>query len=140
MRNFAKLMLSVMLLQLFAVNVGAHQLHLSDAEQEDVSHSHLMISAPSDVCDMHDDLNHLLHSVNGDIKMSQTVQAGHQHNSLNDESVELCLDCQCHGGHSATIEVISHLALNHCISAVPHTFQQAYFPPDARLSYRPPIA
>ncbi|WP_285163358.1 hypothetical protein [Shewanella goraebulensis] len=133
-QQFAKVMLAVMLLQFISTNLGEHQLHLGDGENEQVNHAHLVISAPADICNKADDLTHLFNATSSQSEL-------HSHVTLSDiENYELCLDCQCHGGYSATIDVIAQLMPTAVISEAPQTFIQAYIPPEARLSYRPPIS
>ena len=132
-RQFAKLLVAVMLLQFVSTNLGEHQLHLGDGENEQVNHSHIVFSAPADICDKSDDFTHLFNATSTESEL-------HSHASLADsQSYELCLDCQCHGGHTATIEVVAQLMPIAVISEAPQTVIQSYIPPEARLSYRPPI-
>lgn len=138
-QKFAKFMVAVMLLQFFSTNFGGHQLHVGESEQEDVNHSHLVFSAPVEVCNQSDDLSHLF-----------TESSAHQHvnNQLNadnpqqteTQNYELCLDCQCHGGHATAIGVVANLLPINVFSESPKTLIERYLPPDSRLTYRPPIA
>ncbi|WP_153912552.1 hypothetical protein [Shewanella sp. TC10] len=132
-KQFARFMVAVMLLQFISTNLGEHQLHLGDSENEQINHSHLVVSAPADSCDKGDDLAHLFNT-NSNIERHEHLE------SSDTQNYELCLDCQCHGGYSATIDVVAHLLPAAIISESPQTFIQAYIPPDSRLSYRPPIA
>ncbi|MBQ4890702.1 hypothetical protein A9267_13090 [Shewanella sp. UCD-FRSSP16_17] len=132
-KTCAKLMVAVMLLQFISTNLGEHQLHLGDGENEQVNHSHIVFSAPADVCDKADDFAHLFNA-------TSTASEIHNHTLLADnQDYELCLDCQCHGGHSATIDFVAQLMPVAIISEAPKTVIQTYIPPEARLSYRPPI-
>ncbi|MFC1518697.1 hypothetical protein ACFL6Z_03140 [Pseudomonadota bacterium] len=129
-QKYAKYMIAVMLLQFFSTNFGGHQLHLGESEQEDVNHSHLVFSALVDICDKND-------------VDSLFAVADHQHatnDNTQNQSYELCLDCQCHGGSATAIGIVANLLPSIPFSESPKTFIEDYLPPESRLSYRPPIA
>jgi hypothetical protein len=72
----------------------------------------------------------LLHSVNDD----------HQHadNVTDVEQVDVCLDCQCHGGHVALAKLNDNVVSEHFHDLFTDT-KLNYLPPESFPSYRPPI-
>jgi uncharacterized protein YjbI with pentapeptide repeats len=62
----------------------------------------------------------------------------HQVVSTETQDVDICLDCQCHGGHASLVGGMSPLAPSPLTDS-PRLLAFAYFPPESLPSYRPPI-
>lgn len=62
----------------------------------------------------------------------------HQVVSTETQDVDICLDCQCHGGHASLVGGMSPLAPSPLTDS-PVLLAFAYFPPESLPSYRPPI-
>jgi hypothetical protein len=62
----------------------------------------------------------------------------HQVVSTETQDVDICLDCQCHGGHASLVGGMSPLAPSPLTDS-PVLLALNYFPPESLPSYRPPI-
>lgn len=123
----AMLMLAVVLLQFAGAGFGAHQLHQGNAQEEEANHTHLQFTAQVATLDQ---------------CFEELASVGeHQHaiGETDTQEFDLCLDCQCHGGH---ISMISQLMMVASAPVVDLAFnrESQYFSPDPRPDYRPPIA
>lgn len=147
------LLIAIIVLQFAGANLGAHQLHAGNGAEEADNHPHLQFSAQVTtlaqcvdcVCPSEQALGF------ADIGASIDVlgnNAGENHASeLHSHLVkttelqdfDLCLDCQCHGGHVALLSP----GLSQPVQALESVFLAAnvsYFQPDNLPKYRPPIA
>ncbi|BDM63069.1 hypothetical protein NFHSH190041_05210 [Shewanella sp. NFH-SH190041] len=138
MHRLAQTMIAVVLLQLLLANLGTHQLHATELSAEhDMSeslHRHLQIDVPAQ-CVQCRDANCRWQGVSA---LEMPLPTEHHHTSADTQSVELCLDCQCHGG------LVSLLAYHGVLPASqpglsPDFFPLSYFPPLPQPDYRPPI-
>ncbi|MCE9687659.1 hypothetical protein LZP73_15835 [Shewanella sp. AS16] len=121
------LLLALVLLQFAGANLGAHQLHPGNAREEADNHPHLQFSVLADgkaIALAGQAANH----EPGNEATAQTAT----------QVYDLCLDCQCHGGH-VTLVSAPALALSQVPLDNPNARVEAYLPPDASPSYRPPI-
>jgi hypothetical protein len=150
-----KLLIGIVLLQLVGANAGAHQLHPDTKVEEGGQHSHLQIKMQLTTqvmsvsqCDVsthteHDFLAAHAPSVNHGVAHSMSEQAlsasdSHLVTSTETQDVDICLDCQCHGGHATLLGGFTPLAPTPLTDS-PVLWAFAYFPPESLPSYRPPI-
>ncbi len=111
----------VMLLQSVAATAGMHQLHLSDHQSESETHPHIQVNID----------NCTTENFTG-----ADVAAEHSEHT---KTLDLCLDCQCHGSQGALLSLISNPSQaqpEDVLVALP----SVYFPPESSPVYRPPIS
>lgn len=70
-----------------------------------------------------------IHSVNDD---------DHAANSNNIEQVDVCLDCQCHGGH-VTLAMLGNNVIHEHFHDAYASVSLHYLAPESLPTYRPPI-
>lgn len=146
--KIAIMLIAVVLLQFAVANLGAHQLHLGDHDDESENHPHLEFTAQITsfaecvdcICSTETDVD--LSSVN-DASPSQALDiptAKHSHlvSKTEAQTFDLCLDCQCHGGH------VTAMSITTMVPAIPKgdaliASVANYLPPEGVLNYRPPI-
>jgi hypothetical protein len=145
-----KLLIGIVLLQLVGANVGAHQLHPDTKIEEGGQHSHLQLTAQVTTlsqCEISDHLDangHTNESGAEDLLVESSSTADKRHadshlvTSTETQDVDICLDCQCHGGHASLIGGLTPLAPI-LLTDSPVLLAFAYFPPESLPSYRPPI-
>jgi hypothetical protein len=150
-----KLLIGIVLLQLVGANAGAHQLHPDTKIEEGGQHSHLQIKMQLTTqvmsvsqCDVsthteHDFLAVHAPSVNHGAAHSMSEQASsasdsHLVASTELQDIDICLDCQCHGGHATLLGGFTPLAPTPLTDS-PVLLAFTYFPPESLPSYRPPI-
>jgi hypothetical protein len=129
-------LIAIVLLQFVGGNLGAHQLHLGDHEQESECHPHVKFNAEvSTLVQCIDDCTCSLEQ-----QASEQGSALHKHTIVKTESksFDLCLDCPCHGGHVTAMSIAS------ITPAIPvddmlHASNKQYLPPVPLQDYRPPI-
>jgi hypothetical protein len=102
------LLITLVLLQFALANLGSHQLHQGNAAEEAKNHPHLQLSAK------------------GQPGGAQAVD------------IDLCLDCQCHGGHVTLPPGQASESIS-APCAAPERIEPGYLPPESLPSYRPPI-
>ncbi|WP_133408187.1 hypothetical protein [Parashewanella tropica] len=114
-----------MLLQLFVVNVGAHQIHETEHQIEGDSHAHLQLEVTKTVANDQCNIGDWEQSLN---------QEQHQHSKV----IDLCLDCQCHATY---VTLFPPFQADKSITRTIDTTMVSisYFPPDIAPAYRPPI-
>jgi hypothetical protein len=159
-----KMLIGVVLLQLVGANVGAHQLHSDTEIEEGGQHSHLQLTAQVTTlsqCEISDHLDahangteHEVADFHGAANLSAANSGAanfspanygepshtdsHLVTSTETQDVDICLDCQCHGGHASLIGGLTPLAPL-LLADSPVLLAFAYFPPESLPSYRPPI-
>ena len=153
-----KLLIGIVLLQLVGANAGAHQLHQDTKIEEGGQHSHLQLTTQvttlsqceiSDHLDAHGHRNesgseHQVADFHGFANLSAAHYGqpshidSHQVVSTETQDVDICLDCQCHGGHASLVGGMSPLAPSPLTDS-PVLLALNYFPPESLPSYRPPI-
>jgi hypothetical protein len=153
-----KILIGIVLLQLVGANVGAHQLHPDTQVEEGGQHSHLQLTAQvttlsqceiSDHLDAHGHRNesgseHQVADFHGAANVSAAHYGepshtdSHQVVSTETQDVDICLDCQCHGGHASLVGGMSPLVPSPLTDS-PVLLALNYFPPESLPSYRPPI-
>ncbi|MCL1049754.1 hypothetical protein L2755_08990 [Shewanella abyssi] len=133
----ATVLIAIVLLQFAGGNLGAHQLHLGDHEQEGESHPHIQFNA---------DVTTLAQCI-GDCTCPLELEAANESGSVVHEhtiskteskSFDLCLDCPCHGGH------VTAMSIQSIVPAIPvgdmlKSNDKQYLPPVQLQDYRPPI-
>lgn len=142
------MMIAVVLLQFAVANLGAHQLHLGDHEDESENHPHLEFTAQITslaecvdcICNTETDTDMPFMA---DININQTLDVlGAKHNHLisktETQTFDLCLDCQCHGGHVTAMSITTMVPSIPKGDALIASVGQ-YLPPEGVLNYRPPI-
>ncbi|MEI6859586.1 MAG: hypothetical protein V5788_07390 [Shewanella sp.] len=142
-------MIAVVLLQFAGSNMGGHQLHPGTQYEEAANHPHLQFTAQVTMlkieqCIAYSDSTHDNLSLD-DIfftgsDTTQLVVEPHNHQVSKTETklFDLCLDCQCHGGHATVMTSDStepSVPLSDEFIAVVGT----YLPPESLPNYRPPI-
>lgn len=161
------LLIAIIVLQFAGANLGAHQLHAGNGAEEAENHPHLQFSAqvttlaqciecvcPSEQAlgfadiDASTDVrgnnageNYAIvgdnHAIVGENHASELHSHLVQTTELQD--FDLCLDCQCHGGHVALLSP----GLSQPVQALESVYLPtyvSYFPPENLPKYRPPIA
>ncbi|MDT3295955.1 hypothetical protein Q4Q57_12440 [Shewanella sp. SP2S2-6] len=147
------LLIAIIVLQFAGANLGAHQLHAGNGAEEADNHPHLQFSAQVTtltqcvdcVCPSEQALGFADIDASSDV-LSNNLGENHAselHSHLVKttelQDFDLCLDCQCHGGHVALLSP----GLSQPVQALESVFlaaNLAYFPPDNLPKYRPPIA
>ena len=147
------LLIAIIVLQFAGANLGAHQLHAGNGAEEADNHPHLQFSAQVTtlaqcvdcVCPSEQALGFADIDASSDVLSNNLVEnhASELHSHLVKttelQDFDLCLDCQCHGGHVALLSP----GLSQPVQALESVFlaaNLAYFPPDNLPKYRPPIA
>ncbi|MGS0677340.1 hypothetical protein [Shewanella sp. 0m-4] len=131
----AAVLIAVVLLQFAGGNLGAHQLHLGDHEEESAPHPHLEFIA---------DVITSAQCVDCTCPIEQQVvnvdDTAHSHtiNKTESKSFELCLDCPCHGGHVTAMSFVS-IVPSVPVSDELNSINEQYLPPEQLPDYRPPI-
>jgi hypothetical protein len=158
-----KLLIGIVLLQLVGANVGAHQLHPDTQVEEGGQHSHLQLTAQvttlsqceisvhldahghrnesateHEVADFHGFAHYGAANVSAANYGEPSYTDSHLVASTETQDVDICLDCQCHGGHASLVGGMSPLAPS-LLTDSPVLLAFAYFPPESLPSYRPPI-
>lgn len=132
----AKLIIAIVLLQFVGANIGAHQLHLGNSNEEQNNHPHLQLT--TEVIVIADCLDCTC-ALDG--STTHSVSDDHQHvaNITDIQQIDVCLDCQCHGGHIALVSPVNDV-LRQGVNNTYTDFSLLYLPPDNLPRYRPPIA
>ena len=136
-------MIAVVLLQFAGANLGGHQLHLGNDEEKSENHPHLeftaqiMRAAQYIDCDSEVSTNVGAFIIDADISQPLTKH-DHLASKTETQTIDLCLDCQCHGGH------VTVMSMTSMIPSMPNsdeliTSLGQYLPPEAVPDYRPPI-
>lgn len=147
------LLIAIIVLQFAGANLGAHQLHAGNGAEEADNHSHLQFSAQVTtlaqcvdcICPSEQALGFADIGASTDVLSNN--EGGNHASELHSHLVkttelqdfDLCLDCQCHGGHVALLSP----GLSQPVQALESVFLAAnvsYFQPDNLPKYRPPIA
>ncbi len=144
------LLIAIVVLQFAGANLGAHQLHAGNSVEEAENHAHLQFRAPVTtlaqcidcVCSSEQELGFIAEPTMAASSIDDSTRTSdHSHlvQTTEVQNFDLCLDCQCHGGHVA---LLSHVETQSLIAFetayVPTNI--AYFPPEQLPEYRPPIA
>ncbi|MBV7315294.1 hypothetical protein [Shewanella sp. NIFS-20-20] len=131
-------LITIVLLQFVATNSGAHQLHLdASVPGEESSHPHLTFNAPVlvEAACIQCQCNLELESAHA----AEPAFFSHQHQSVEWQSFDLCLDCQCHGGGVMLLSFMPELAS----TPASRDLQPANLGSlltSATMLYRPPIS
>ncbi|WP_299798756.1 hypothetical protein [uncultured Shewanella sp.] len=141
-------LIAVVLLQFAGANLGAHQLHLGSHDEESESHPHLQFTAEVTslaqcvdcTCSAETDLDLETSGSSGSFA-SDSGAGTHSHfvNKTETKTFDLCLDCQCHGGHVTAMSIHSTTPIVP-VDDTPTTISSNYLPPEPLPDYRPPIA
>jgi len=146
------LLIAIIVLQFAGANLGAHQLHAGNGVEEAENHPHLQFSAPVTTLTQYVDCVCPNEQAPGfstepfgeaafNAGVSTASASSHSHlvQTTEIQHFDLCLDCQCHGGHVALLSYSDSQTLTAFEAAYVPT-DLAYFPPDQLPKYRPPIA
>lgn len=156
--RMATFLIAIIVLQFAGANLGAHQLHAGNSVEESENHPHLQFSAQVTtlaqcldcVCPNEQTLGfggtgftEYLAQILTPVEEQQASQTNGFHSHLvkttEIQDFDLCLDCQCHGGHVALLtQVVSQPVP--MIESVYMAHDLTYFSPDNLPKYRPPIA
>ncbi len=143
-------LIAVVLLQFAGANLGAHQLHLGSHDEESENHPHLQFTAEITslaqcvdcTCPAENELDFDSFASNNSFASEVASNASeHSHlvNKTETKTFDLCLDCQCHGGHVTAMSISSTTPLAP-VDDAPTSISSYYLPPEALPDYRPPIA
>ncbi|ABV38688.1 conserved hypothetical protein [Shewanella sediminis HAW-EB3] len=143
-------LIAVVLLQFAGANLGAHQLHLGSHDEESENHPHLQFTAEITslaqcvdcTCSAEAELDSESFASNKSFASESANDAsGHSHivSKTETKTFDLCLDCQCHGGHVTAMSINSTTPLAPVDDALT-SIGSHYLPPEALPDYRPPIA
>lgn len=134
--KMAAALIAVVVLQFAGGNLGMHQLHLGDHEEESAPHPHIQFTA--DVVTLSECVD--CACAFDSPEQAQEPEVAHSHTISKTESknFDLCLDCPCHGGH---VTAMSHVTI---VPSVPvgdvlNSIDGQYLPPEQLPNYRPPI-
>lgn len=144
------LLIAIIVLQFAGANLGAHQLHAGNGAEEAENHPHLQFSAQVTtlaqciecVCPSEQALGFADSTGVTSNHASENQSSGfHSHlvKTTEIQDFDLCLDCQCHGGHVALLSQ----AVSQPVQALESVYlptDVSYFPPENLPKYRPPIA
>ncbi|BCV65073.1 hypothetical protein TUM17387_04320 [Shewanella carassii] len=134
-RKLTHMLIALVVLQFCAANIGAHQLHLGNHTEEENNHPHLKFVTEVTVISQCVDCTCEAETSSG----MDISRVAHSHVHTESQEFDLCLDCQCHGGH-LSLPVTLAQSPTPLIPPRPQSLEpalQLYFPfPD----YRPPIA
>lgn len=146
----AMFLIAIIVLQFAGANLGAHQLHAGNSVEESENHPHLQFSAQVTtlaqcidcVCPSEQALG-FADSTGVTSNYAGENQSSGFHSHLVEtteiQDFDLCLDCQCHGGHVALLSQ----AVSQPVQALESGYlptDVSYFPPENLPKYRPPIA
>ncbi|MGS0683376.1 hypothetical protein ACVBIL_19755 [Shewanella sp. 125m-7] len=131
----AAVLIAVVVLQFAGGNLGAHQLHLGDHEEESAPHPHLEFIA--DVTTFAQCVDCSCSIEQQEVNADET-QHSHTVSKTESKSFELCLDCPCHGGHVTAMSIVS-MVPSIPVSDELNSIDAQYLPPEQRPDYRPPI-
>lgn len=144
------LLIAIIVLQFAGANLGAHQLHAGNGAEEAENHPHLQFSAQVTtlaqciecVCPSEQALGFADSTGLTSHQAGENQSRGfHSHlvKTTEIQDFDLCLDCQCHGGHVALLSQ----AVSQPVQALESVYlptDVSYFPPDNLPKDRPPIA
>ena len=144
------LLIAIIVLQFAGANLGAHQLHAGNGAEEAENHPHLQFSAQVTtltqciecVCPSEQALGFADSTGVTSNHTGENQSSGfHSHlvKTTEIQDFDLCLDCQCHGGHVALLSQ----AVSQPVQALESVYlptDVSYFPPDNLPKDRPPIA
>lgn len=144
------LLIAIIVLQFAGANLGAHQLHAGNSAEEAENHPHLQFSAQVTtltqciecVCPSEQALSFADSTGVTSHHAGENQSRGfHSHlvKTTEIQDFDLCLDCQCHGGHVALLSQ----AVSQPVQALESVYlptDVSYFPPDNLPKDRPPIA
>ena len=145
--------------------MGEHQLHLGSHDEEPANHPHVQFTAQVttveiEQCTACTDPNFAEQDANCDntyadgefvtngylaanfddsfSTASATEPHSHQITKTEIKLFDLCLDCQCHGGHAT---VMTHLSTEPSVPLSDElvAMVSSYLPPESLPDYRPPI-
>ncbi|PIW61308.1 hypothetical protein [Shewanella sp. CG12_big_fil_rev_8_21_14_0_65_47_15] len=156
----AMFLIAIIVLQFAGANLGTHQLHAGNSVEESENHPHLQFSAQVTalaqcldcVCPNEQALGFADIDTGIDVRgnnagenyaITGENQASEWHSHLvkttEIQDFDLCLDCQCHGGHVALLtQVVSQPVP--MVESLYMAHDLPYFSPDNPPKYRPPIA
>lgn len=139
-RTTAMLVMVVVLLQFAGAGFGAHQLHQGNSQEEEQNHAHLQFTAKVSVLEqcVESSADRELHQ-SQHLGQSNGIANEHQHLTTDTQEFDLCIDCQCHGGHVTVISQVVNLA-SEPIADLLSISESKYLPPESFPNYRPPIA
>ncbi|MGX9463201.1 hypothetical protein ACWXWU_18490 [Shewanella sp. A14] len=126
----------LLLLQFVGANLGAHQLHQGNSNEDQNNHPHLQLT--SEVIVLAECVDCAC-AVNGSTMHSEMDDHLHAANSTKTQQIDVCLDCQCHGGHIALVTPVNNV-FSQRFDDVYSDFTLLYLPPEDFPRYRPPIA
>ncbi len=137
------LLIAIIVLQFAGANMGAHQLHAGNGAEEAENHPHLQFSAQVTTLAQCVDCVCPSEQAFGFADSTGENQSSGFHSHLvkttEIQDFDLCLDCQCHGGHVALLSQ----AVSQPVQALESVYlptDVSYFPPENLPKYRPPIA
>lgn len=143
------LLIAIIVLQFAGANFGAHQLHMGNGAEESDNHPHLQFSASVTtltqcldcVCPSEQSLGFALDvDIAGKTAAKNLGSELHSHlvKTTEIQDFDLCLDCQCHGGHVALLSSVLNQP-EQALESVYLANDLTYFSPDNLPKYRPPI-
>ena len=144
------LLIAIIVLQFAGANLGAHQLHAGNGAEEAENHPHLQFSAQVTtlaqcvdcVCPSEQALGFADSTgVTSNHAGENQSNGFHSHlvKTTEIQDFDLCLDCQCHGGHVALLSQVVSQPVQ-ALESVYLPTDVSYFPPENLPKYRPPIA
>ncbi|MCL1139888.1 hypothetical protein L2740_15185 [Shewanella pneumatophori] len=134
--KMAAALIAVVVLQFVGGNLGMHQLHLGEHEEESAAHPHIQFTA--DVITLAECVDCACAFDSPEQAAELEVAHSHTVSKTESKNFDLCLDCPCHGGH---VTAMSHVAI---VPSVPvgdvlNSIDGQYLPPEQLPNYRPPI-
>lgn len=139
MMQSIKFLVVVIVLQFTGANLGGHQLHIGNSTEEQANHEHIQFSANVDMTALVVLAECIQCSCAADGAREHAPTDDHSHPAPTDKMVDLCLDCQCHGGLVAIV-IPDNVDAATQITQQPLQMTPSYLAPALGASYRPPIA
>ncbi|MBO2599258.1 hypothetical protein I6M35_09390 [Shewanella algae] len=136
-RKLTHMLIALVVLQFCAANLGAHQLHLGNPAEEESNHPHLkFVTEVTVISECVDCTCGTDEALEADIPF---VSHSHQLTHTESQQFDLCLDCQCHGGHLSLPVPLAHSPAP-LMHPRPQSLEPAFQPYFSTPDYRPPIA
>lgn len=138
MMRSIKLLIAIIVLQFAGANLGGHQLHIGNSAEEKSNHAHVQFTPTLDITALSQLAECIQCSCAAEGAREHAPADDHTHPAPTDKMVDLCLDCQCHGGLVAIV-LPDNIDTTEQANQQPLQTVQSYFPPALGATYRPPI-
>jgi len=138
MMRAIKLLIAIIVLQFAGANLGGHQLHLGNSTEEKGNHAHVQFTPSIDIAALSQLAECIQCSCAADGAREHAPSDDHSHPAPTNKTIDLCLDCQCHGGLVAIVFPEELYTVDQA-NQQPLQIAQSYLAPALGATYRPPI-